>query len=289
MTTKAIITALSQSWTLVVLALIGMALYSTTYALIYSTTATSVVAVLEMWMVTTHLMVALASVIVDTLLISATTAAAGLNSIVGEMQAAVFLGIACAVTVLGNACVHDGNVCTIYFGAAAVPRLAAAGAMAWSIVMYVAAVGCSGHFGMTSTTGAAVMIFVPLAIESKLLSATCSEKRWSLLLCNTEKFEGAVLPRCVSDTSPEMRIGIAVPFLIIGLVLARQKKRFLRIGGPFLIMLLPFVTWSLQPASARVSAAPASYHIVCALFGAFALIAEMRRSPAPEPERHHNS
>ena len=291
---KANIMALSQSWTLVVLALIGMALYSTTYALVYSATATTIAPVLEMWMVTTHLMIALASLVADTAcLLGSTTVAAcpvgGSSKIIGEAQAAMFLGIACVVTLLGNACVHDSHFCDLYFGAAAIPRLAASGAMGWSIVMYINAVVCTGHFGITSLPAVVVMVFVPLAIESKLLSATCAEKRWNLLLCNTETFEGAVLPRCVSDTSPEMRIGIAVPFLVVGLVLAQQQKRFLRILGPFLIMMLPFVTWTLQPSAARLSATPVSYHIVCALFALFALIAEVRRRPAAAEAHSNNS
>ena len=77
-------------------------------------------------------------------------------------------------------------------------------------------------------------------------------------------------------------ICISVFFLAVGLVLAHQQKRFLRILGPFLIMMLPFVTWTLQSSAARLSATLVTYNIVCALFALLALIAEVRRPAAAE-------
>ena len=90
-----------------------------------------------------------------------------------------------------------------------------------------------------------------------------------------------IKPRISNDD-----IGISVFFLAVGLVLAHQQKRFLRILGPFLIMMLPFVTWTLQPA--RLSATLVTYNIVCALFALLALIAEVRR-PASAAEAHSNN
>ena len=92
-----------------------------------------------------------------------------------------------------------------------------------------------------------------------------------------------IKPRISNDD-----ICISVFFLAVGLVLAHQQKRFLRILGPFLIMMLPFVTWTLQPSAARLSATLVSYHIVCALFALLALIAEVRR-PASAAEAHSNN
>jgi hypothetical protein len=116
--------------TLGVMALMGMALYSTTYALVYATTGTSTVAVLEMWMTSTHLVCSLSSFAVQVLTVSLFGQDRPLPY-VGDAQAALFFGVACAVSVLGGACVQGGE-CGLFFGAAAVPQLAATGAIAWA-------------------------------------------------------------------------------------------------------------------------------------------------------------
>jgi hypothetical protein len=142
--------------TVFVMALIGMAVYSTTYALMYAATAVATVPVLEMWMVTTHLTCAALSVLFSRHHVKITHS--------------IFLGVACGITILSNDCIQYGN-CELYFGAAAVPRIAAAGAIAWAWVMYVVSFD-----GMPDTFIAALaMAMVPLAIEAKTV-AVCGDK-----------------------------------------------------------------------------------------------------------------
>jgi hypothetical protein len=87
----------------------------------------------------------------------------------------IYFGVACGVTILGNDCIQYGR-CELYFGAAAVPRIAAAGAAAWAWVMYAVAFdGVPNGF-----VSALAMAMVPLAIETKTVMA-CGDK-WRDLL-----------------------------------------------------------------------------------------------------------
>ena len=145
--------------TVLVMALIGMTVYSTTYALMYAATSNATVPVLEMWMVTTHLACATLSVLFSRVKIS--------------LCSSIYFGVACGVTILGNDCIQYGR-CELYFGAAAVPRIAAAGAIAWAWVMYAVSLdGVPDAF-----VAALAMAMVPLAIETKTAMA-CGDK-WQL-------------------------------------------------------------------------------------------------------------
>ena len=105
--------------TLAIMALLGTLLYSTTYALIYSSSNnsnTSIVAVLEMWMTGVHLLSACACCALQGLLV----ALVGLDRPVpylARAQTAAFLGIAAAVTELSWDCL--GN--TAAYAAMGVP------------------------------------------------------------------------------------------------------------------------------------------------------------------------
>lgn len=136
-------------------------------------------------MVTTHLVCAAASFATQAVAVSLFGLSEPLPY-VGDAQASFFFGMACAITVLGGACVQGGE-CGMYFGAAAVPRLAATGAIAWAWVMYASALGCQswamggisiGLGGRAPLTAAAAMALVPIAVETKLLSAECSGRAW---------------------------------------------------------------------------------------------------------------
>ena len=177
--------------TLAVLGLIGLALYSTTYSLVYagSSSTTPVVAVFEMWMVSVHL----ASPVLCGLVQALSATNAPLHHI-AVAQTSLFLGIACIVTVQGINCVQQTNnaetyFCSAYYGAAAVPRFAAAGSIAWVWVMYVSSLGCQssnlslGLTGKNSLTVASILLLVPYCIASKL-GSTCGGPKWTKPLCN---------------------------------------------------------------------------------------------------------
>jgi len=201
--------------TLCVLALLGMALYSITYSLIYmGGDSTPVTAVLEMWMTTTHLCSAAACCIIQTLLLSVLDLFDKPIHHIAEAQTTLFLGIALAVTILGNSCIQSttGAECGIYFGAAAIPRISAAGTAAWSWVMYISSLGCQqwssasslvdsggdnnnnnnnngkllslGLSGMSPLTATAIMLLLPLHITSKL-SSTCDSLGWAAKVCSS--------------------------------------------------------------------------------------------------------
>ena len=130
--------------TLAVLALLGMALYSTTYSLTFmGSSSTPVVAVLEMWMVSTHLLSAGVCCVGQALVVSVFDLRHPVAH-VAEAQTAMFLGVALSVTLLSASCVSSvtGNECAVYYGAAALPRFAAVGAASWSWILYAASLGC---------------------------------------------------------------------------------------------------------------------------------------------------
>ena len=133
--------------TLAVMGLLGMALYSGSYSLIYASLGvnTATVAILEMWMTSLHLFSAVGCCVLQGLYAGVFLPKSGKKSSslphLAEAQTALFLGIACAVTILGNSCVQSGD-CLSYYGAASFPRMAAVGSIAWVWVMYVSSLGC---------------------------------------------------------------------------------------------------------------------------------------------------
>ena len=116
--------------TLACMGLLGMALYSGTYSLIYASIGVGAppVAVLEMWMTTVHLMSAVGCCVLQGIYLSMFKK---IMPYLADAQTALFLGVACAVTILGNNCLRYGE-CTAYYGAASFPRVAAAGSIAWA-------------------------------------------------------------------------------------------------------------------------------------------------------------
>jgi hypothetical protein len=127
---------------------------------------------------------------------------------VAEAQTAVFLGVAAAVTVLSLSCLNSsssngggggggGAECAVYYGSAAVPRVAAAGALVWSIVLYASSLGCQpwsggggislGLRGQSGLTASATMTLVPWIIM-KALVQTCGDA-WRVQLCAGVRIE----------------------------------------------------------------------------------------------------
>lgn len=122
---------------LCLVALVGFFIYTSSYSLVYhvfksGATATKPIAVLEMWMVFTHLLSASVTCAVYAVL--------GVRT--ADIQTAIFLGIAIAVTACSLACINDAAQCIVFFPAAAWAPLAAAGAIAWSWIVYMASLGC---------------------------------------------------------------------------------------------------------------------------------------------------
>ena len=170
--------------TLAAMGLLGMALYSGTYSMIYASIGVSVptVAILEMWMTSVHLFVAVGCCVLQGLYAGILKKRdAGIPHL-ADAQTALFLGVSCAVTILGNECVQYGD-CAAYYGAASFPRMAAAGSIAWSWVMYLSSLGCQswergltlGFNGKEALTAASVMVMLPIVVMAKL-NRTC---QWS--------------------------------------------------------------------------------------------------------------
>jgi hypothetical protein len=161
-----------------VMALLGLALYSMTYSLLYGLMPTTPTpAVLEMWMVTTHLVVAGAGCVLRS----------ALGDAVAEAQSGVFLGVALTVTLLASACGGgDATDCAAFFGAAALPRFAAVGAAAWAWIMYAGALGCQTRLeDAHSLTAACVLAMVPWLARGMLVD-TCGDA-WRVRLCDGVK------------------------------------------------------------------------------------------------------
>ncbi len=122
---------------LCLMSLLGFVLYTSTYSVVYVVkTDNKPVAVLEMWMVLTHLASSLLTCVARALTLTMD------HSPIADAQSAVFLAIALALTGAGTACLQDGAFCSVFYPAAALPPLAAAGSIAWSWVMYIASFGC---------------------------------------------------------------------------------------------------------------------------------------------------
>jgi hypothetical protein len=195
-----------QYGTLCIMATIGMALYTTTYALMYSATASAIVPVLEMWMISTHVTCSMMSLMFCVV-----------EDKHNDPTSSIFLGVACAVTILGTQA-----SCGLYFGAAAFPRLAAAGAIAWAWLMYV-----SSFNALPDTAVAAlVMAMIPVAMDTKLM-----------LSCSTNKWQLAVLAR------------LGVSMLLYAVSCFFNKRVF---------VLHPIAMWIMQ---SRASVTPYLYHI----------------------------
>lgn len=225
-----------QRGTLCIMALVGMSLYTTTYALVYATTLNATVPVLEMWMITTHMACAIVSLFFHVI---------GVED--ENIASSIFLGVACSMTILGNDCIQYGN-CALYFGAATLPRIAAAGAIAWVWIMYV-----SSFNSLPDTFIAALLMsIVPLAVEAKTL-LSCSDK-WQPLL------QGPI----------NIWIRVAVSAALMS-------------GSCFIhkVFLLghPIVMWAMQPHDATVTASPLSYYMT--IF-AFVLISFFNKKKRPQ-------
>jgi hypothetical protein len=171
--------------TLCVLSLLGFALYSLTYSIVYaSSSATPVVATLEMWMVSTHLILSILSTCIQGIGVSILRIREPLPH-VAAAQTSVYLGIAIVTTYMGIMCVQQQTGsnffhCSAFYGAAAVPQLSAVGTFAWAWVMYVSSLGCqtwNGGVGGGFTLGltdfgclcvSSVLILTPMSIINKL-------------------------------------------------------------------------------------------------------------------------
>lgn len=249
---------------LCVMGLLGMAIYSATYALLNAAVPTPVVASLEMWMVTTHLVTAAVTFAAQWLALQAKRPLPH----VAEAQSSLYFGMACALT-----CLNGESA--LYFGGAAVPRLAGVGAVAWAWIMYGAALGCnaSGLSGDGPLVAAGAMALLPLAFERRVLSGC---RGWDLLLCDTERLQGGVVvPRC--GDSAGARLGVGSALLIAGLALAWTPATLPRLIGPALVALQPFILWAMQPTRAAMAAAPSVYHGTVSVLASAALLSEVLR------------
>jgi hypothetical protein len=301
--------------TLAILALLGMGLYSATYALVYAGSGeASAVATLEFWMASVHLLSAVGCCACQALGM-AVLQLSGPVPHVAEAQTALFLGVAAAVGTLSLGCIHDGGAveCGVYYGAAAVPRLASVGAVVWSVLVYAGSLGCQswsggrgglslGLRGASGVTATATMVTVPWVIQGALVR-TCGDA-WRVHLCADVRIQvdanvtaSTVTADCSHiDRSLSIALGGTVVALLLAwgaaalpLTLAPRKRLLLTglSGGTALLAVL--LVWALQPAGGGSVRAPppAAFHVLCAAFAgttlcssAWKLVALRRRAAA---------
>ena len=277
--------------TLAVLALLGMLLYSTTYALLYATTgasSTPTTATLEMFMVTVHLASACGCCLVQTLVVSLLQLRAPIPY-VAQAQTSVLLGVAGAVGALGDSCIRSatGAECAVYFGAAAIPRLAAAGAITWSLVVYSASLGAQpwtggaislGVHGREGLAAAAVMGLVPWSIQRALVGV-CGDA-WRLQLCtgvsvvtDANVTTSTVQADCGNlDTGLLLATGLGLLSLVLSWIPgSRRLGNVPALVGAAVGTLSPVVAWSTQPGDVRTPV-PGAFFVICACFAGSSLI-----------------
>ena len=169
--------------TVAVLSLIGFALYSTTYSLVYaSSSAKPVVAVLEMWGVSLQLISSIICVVIHFSAMSIFE----MQSMVSSVLTSICLGIAILSTVVCNSCLTSGQekICLSYFGAAAFPKFAAVGFCIWCWVIYMSSlsgqawnIGVSlGFSKLGCLLATSILIMAPHLIGYKM-SSTC-QRNW---------------------------------------------------------------------------------------------------------------
>lgn len=169
---------------LCIISLLGFFIYSASYSIVYRlnhAASGKPVAVLEMWMVLTHLLSSVLTCLLQALLTLSAS----------ECQTAVFLAVALAVTIISMGCLQDDTQCTAFFPAATWPSVAGMGATAWAWVVYVASLGCQNSLitlGLSQglVAVACLALFPPLVINA--LKQTCNVHslcQQQLLGCDT--------------------------------------------------------------------------------------------------------
>jgi hypothetical protein len=265
---------------LIALALVGVALYSTTYSLLQASTQTRVAASLELWLVTTHLASGVACYAVQALL--------GPIACVAPTQSALFLGMACTMTVLAAECTGaSAYYCAMYFGGAALPQLAAVGAAAWAWIMYASSLACQTMAAIDLGGGlvaSAAMALVPWVCAQSLANA-CGDG-WRVLLCGNVKVtltQGgtgtSITTDCGNVDSGLAMAGLGVGMLLLawvgallGAFLRRDVRPVTRSLTACLLGLSPYLAQSVAGADARVSPTPASYPLVAMALAACTLL-----------------
>ena len=179
--------ALTGHTSLCLMSLLGFVLYTSTYSVVYlAKTGGKPVAVIEMWMVLTHLFASVSTCVLNIMTMTFLN-----TSVIAKAQSALFFGVALTVTGIGTACFQDTAFCSVYYPAAGIPVLAAAGSIAWAWVMYIASLGCQSSRVMLSLglgsreaiTAAGLMGLIPPHVLSKV-GVTCGIK-WQKLFCTS--------------------------------------------------------------------------------------------------------
>ena len=296
--------------TLAVLSLLGMGLYSGTYALVYASSSSGAektgvaVATLEFWMASVHLLSAVGCCACQALAMSMLQLTTAVPH-VAEAQTTLFLGVAAAVTTLSLGCVggESGVECAVYYGAAAVPRLASVGAVVWSLLLYASSLGCQawwgggggegggglslGLRGGAGITATAVMGTVPWVIQGALVR-TCGDA-WRVHLCAAVRIQvdaNVTTSTVTADcTHIDRSLTVSICGALVALLLAwcaavpptlTARKRHLLTGlGGGVSLVTVLIVWALQPTAGTTTttnnngvraAPPPAFHIVCALF-----------------------
>ena len=162
------------------MSLLGIAIYSATYSVFMSVgLSAKVVPLLEFWVIFTQLGCTLVCILTQFIVAGVFKINTGVAGI-SVVQVALFLGLACACTVLSSQCLAgDRASCRLFFPAAAYAQAAAVGIIVWSWTMYMASLGCLrvnvgsislGIDGAGGITAACVMLLFPARTESAVIS-----------------------------------------------------------------------------------------------------------------------
>ena len=166
------------------MSLLGVAMYSATYSITMAVGVSSKkVPVLEFWVVFTALTCNVVCVCMQFIAAGVFKVQGGLPG-VPEAQVAVFLGLACACTVLSSQCVSgDTTTCLMFFPSAVFPNASAVGIMVWTWIIYLASLGCLrasvgalslGIEGTGGVVAACVMLLLP-ATTASAMATTCGQ------------------------------------------------------------------------------------------------------------------
>ena len=271
--------------TLAAMSLLGMLVYSATYAIIYSASSVPTVAPLEMWMVWTHLICACGTCVGQVLLTNIMRADHGIRHL-AQAQTALFLGIAASVTALSFGCMNDPSLCAVYFGAAAIPRLAATGAIVWAWFMYGSSLGAQpwdsltlGLSGTEPLLANAAMAITPWMIARTLVT-TCGDA-WRLQLCSGVRVtvNAAVTASTITASCGYMDTGLGIggAAMAVGLVLGWMGEALHPIFGVlagFVVAIgsLTLGYGGIRPADVRTPFVPSAYYLASAGLGACSVL-----------------
>lgn len=175
------------------LGLLGIAMYSATYSVSMAVRLSSKsVPLLEFWAVFSQMGCTVVCIGLQFVVGGLLRVESGLHS-VAEAQVAVFLGIACSCTILSADCMAgETDRCSLFFPSAVYAPAAGMGLIVWSWTLYLASLGCLrsnigtfslGIQGIGGVVIAGTMMFLPSRAAAGVVSI-CGRQSLPAGLCS---------------------------------------------------------------------------------------------------------